>query len=91
MKKVKLLVLHPEKDVIEIPEQYSSIESQSYAIDGELNNTLNQLSVKSLGNKRGLYLLAPEGFLMMSYDQDFKPQDVIKDLGLVLRARKDNG
>ena len=91
MKQVKLLVLHPEKDSLEIPSEYTSIEKQSYVETDELNKVLKSLSEQSLGNAKGLYLLAPEGFLMMSYPKDFEPQDVIKDLGLLLRARKNNG
>lgn len=91
MKKVKLLVLYPDDATIEIPEQYTSIEKQSYTKNDELNSILKELSVKSLGNDKGLYLLAPEGFLMMSYSKEFEPRDVIKDLGLLLRARKNEG
>ncbi|MBL4772262.1 MAG: hypothetical protein JKX98_01220 [Alcanivoracaceae bacterium] len=91
MKKVKLLVLHPENTTIEIPSQYSSIEQQSYAATDNLNKILTELSPLSLGDDKGLYLLAPEGFLMMSYTKDFEPRDVIKDLGLLLRARKNQG
>ena len=91
MKQVKLLVLHPEDLIIDIPEQYTSIEVQTYSRTDELSTTLIQLSKKSFNNKNGLYLLAPEGFLMMSCPLDFEPRDVIKDLGLLLRARKNNG
>ena len=91
MKKIKLLVLYPEGSAITVPEHYSSIETTSYQTTDKLNNVLNSLSNKSLGNNRGLYLLAPEGFLMMSYAKDFKPEDVIDDLGLLLRARKNEG
>lgn len=91
MKKIKLLVLYPDGTVLDIPEQYTSIETQSYKTSDEINNVLNTLSEKSLGNNRGLYLLAPEGFLMMSYANDFEPKDVISDLGLLLRARKNEG
>lgn len=91
MKQVKLLVLHPETDTLLIPEQYTSIEQQSYASSDELDSILSKLSLQSLGDGNGLYLLAPEGFLMMSYSKNFEPRDVIKDLGLLLRARKNNG
>lgn len=91
MKQIKLLVLHPEKDTLIIPPQYTSIEQQSYQNTDKLSSTLMALSPKSLGNGNGLYLLAPEGFLMMSYTKDYEPRDVIKDLGLLLRARKNNG
>jgi hypothetical protein len=91
MKQVKLLVLHPEDSIIDIPEQYTSIEVQTYSRSDELSTTLKQLSEKTFNNEDGLYLLAPEGFLMMSYPVDFEPRDVIKDLGLLLRARKNNG
>jgi len=91
MKKIKLLVMHPEAEPLEIPEQYTSIEQQSYLNKENINEIFNQLSEQSLGDNKGLYLLAPEGFLMMSYPKDFKPEDVIKDLGLMLRARKNEG
>ncbi len=91
MKQVKLLVLHPEDNKLSIPKQYTSIEQQSYFQTDEINKVLTNLSNQSLGGGKGLYLLAPEGFLMMSYPKDFEPQDVIKDLGLLLRARKNNG
>lgn len=91
MKKIKLLVLHPRPDTLKIPTQYTSIQQQFYDSTDKLNTILAQLSTQSLGNDKGLYLMAPEGFLMMSYDKDFKPQDVIEDLGLLLRARKNEG
>ncbi len=91
MKQVKLLVLHPQTDTLSIPEQYTSIEQQSYTSTDELGKLLSKLSSQSLGDGNGLYLLAPEGFLMMSYAKGFEPRDVIKDLGLLLRARKNNG
>ena len=90
MKQVKLLVLYPENQTINIPEQYTSIEKQSYLSTDEINTVLIKLSNQSFKNGKGLYLLAPEGFLMMSYPLDFEPRDVIKDLGLLLRARKNN-
>jgi hypothetical protein len=88
MEKIKLLVLHPETQKPDIPAQYSSIETQSYQNNSEFSKTLAELSKTSLTNNTGLYILAPEGFIMMSYPKDFSPQDVIKDLGLLLRGRK---
>lgn len=91
MKQVKLLILYPEESKLMIPEQYTSIEKQPYLVTDEISNVLDNLSKQSFNNGNGLYLLAPEGFLMMSYPLDFEPRDVIKDLGLLLRARKNNG
>lgn len=91
MKQVKLLVLHLNNNPLIIPEQFTSIEQLPYSPTEKINSILEKLSSQSLGNGNGLYLLAPEGFLMMSYPSDFEPQDVIKDLGLLLRARKNNG
>ncbi len=91
MKKVKLLFLHPEGQTFKMPEQYASISQQTFTKGDELSQTLTQLSPQSLGNGKGLYLLAPEGFLMMAYPPNFNPSDVIKDLGLLLRARKNEG
>lgn len=91
MKKVKLLVLYPDTNELVIPKQYTSIEKYSYAANSNLSGILSKLSSQSFGHNKGLYLLAPEGFLMMSYPTDFEPRDVIKDLGLLLRARKNEG
>ncbi|MCF6288854.1 MAG: hypothetical protein L3J53_06425 [Proteobacteria bacterium] len=91
MTKVKLLVLYPEGSEFDIPAQYTSIAKQTYGIDSNLAEILTNLSPLSLGANKGLYLLAPEGFLMMSYPVDFAPEDVIDDLGLLLRARKNEG
>ncbi len=91
MKKVKLLVLHPSEQALNIPEPYSSIDEYGYAANSALESTLQSLSPTSLGSGKGLYLLAPEGFLMMSYPKDHDPSDVITDLGLLLRARKNEG
>jgi hypothetical protein len=91
MKKIKLLVLYPENNKLTIPQQYTSIQKKAYKNTDNIAKTLSQLSSQSFGQNRGLYLLAPEGYLMMSYPTGFRPQDVIKDLGLVLRARKNDG
>lgn len=91
MDKIKLLVLTENGHAIKIPQQYSSISQYSYQKQDKLNEILTGLSTKSLGNGKGLYLLSPEGFLMMSYSNDFKPDDVMDDLGLLLRARKNEG
>lgn len=91
MKKVKLLVLTPEGLELKIPQQYTSIEKATYKPTSQLAEILAKLSTQSLGNNEGLYLLAPEGFLMMSYAKDFEPRDIMNDLGLLLRARKNEG
>lgn len=91
MKKVKLLVLYTNDSDLVVPEQYTSIEKYSFESNSQLSETLLKLSPQSFGNNKGLYLLAPEGFLMMSYPISFEPRDVIKDLGLLLRARKNEG
>ena len=70
---------------------YLSESASVFPYGDALNNILVSLSDKSLGNNLGLYLLAPEGFLMMSYAKDFEPEYVIDDLGLLLRARKNEG
>ena len=91
MKRIKLLILTPETDEITFPEEFSTIEKANYPADGELAKTLAELSKQSFADGNGLYILAPEGFLMMAYAKDFKPDDVMDDLGLLLRARKNEG
>ena len=89
--RIKLLAIHAGQKNIEIPANFSVIEQQSYQDGSKLDAVFKKLSAQSLGNNEGLYIIAPEGFLMMSYPHDFVPQDVIKDLSLMLRARKNNG
>jgi len=85
---IKLLLVHSSSDKIDIPDDFAIIEQQSYLQNSPLDTIFKKLSPQSLGNDEGLYIISPEGFLMMSYPKSFVPQDVIKDISLMMRARK---
>ena len=53
----------------------------------KLVQELNRLSSESLGQGRGMYIVAPEGYLMMSYVPENTPPDMIKDLKLLLKRK----
>jgi len=67
---------------------------QSVSLQGEpsARELFFKLSQQSMGGKagtgEGFYIIAPEGFLMMSYPQGFNPSGTIKDMNILLR-RKD--
>lgn len=88
MKKVKLLLVNLESDTFEMPESLSHIERIGVKVNSDQMQVLQELSTTSLTANEGLFILAPEGFLMMSYAENFTPQHVIKDLSLLLRGRK---
>ena len=68
-------------------DSYSHIKK--VATDGHqaLNNIFDDLSNQSLGNGEGLYVVAPEGYLMMAFTPDNEPQDIIKDLKLLVKRK----
>ena len=59
------------------------------ATDGHsaLNALLDELSNQSVGRGEGLYVVAPEGYLMMAFTPDNEPQDIIKDLKLLVKRK----
>ena len=55
--------------------------------DASLSQEFNRLSAASLGQGQGMYIVAPEGYLMMSYTAEHTPPDMIKDLKLLLKRK----
>jgi hypothetical protein len=52
-----------------------------------LNDVFDDLSEQSFGQGEGLYVVAPEGYLMMAFTPDNEPQDIIKDLKLLVKRK----
>lgn len=83
--KLQLMALHNRwQDSMTKP---PNIKMQSVADLSELSRKLDQLSDNSLGQGKGLYIVAPEGYLMMSYTHDHSPSDIVKDLKLLLKRK----
>jgi len=84
--KLELLLL--AKD-FSMREQDPYVHIQKVATEGEeaLNDMFNTLSKQSLGAGAGLYVVAPEGYLMMAFTTENKPEEVIKDLKLLVKRK----
>ncbi|KAA3639713.1 MAG: hypothetical protein DWP95_09915 [Proteobacteria bacterium] len=66
---------------------YSHIKKVATGGHQELNSMFDELSSQSLGKGEGLYVVAPEGFLMMAFTPDNKPEEIIKDLKLLVKRK----
>ncbi len=86
--KVRLIAVSPMK-MVDVPAPYSEVfQFLSLNDKPRLKKLFEELSVRSLGQGTGFYIVAPEGFLMMSYARGFDPSGTIKDLNVLLK-RKD--
>ena len=65
------------------------VEKVSLAGNQALQAVMDQLSVESLGNGDGLYVVAPEGFLMMAFTAQNSSSEIIKDLSLLVKRKGD--
>jgi len=76
-------------DDFSLPEPFDQrLAHVSIASDSKAQTLFERLSRQSLTGGKGLYIIAPEGFLMMSYPKEFSPSGVIKDMNILLK-RKD--
>ncbi|WP_395377621.1 hypothetical protein [Marinicella sp. W31] len=83
--KLRLLVLADGlNNAADVPQDVSF---NTITEDVSLVKELNRLSAVSLGQGQGMYIVAPEGYLMMSYTPEHTPPDMIKDLKLLLKRK----
>jgi len=86
--KVRPVVVYPQADP-ELPDGLSDTFGKvSLAEEPRAQALFSRLSENSLGQGDGFYIIAPEGFLMMSYPKGFDPSGTIKDMNVLLK-RKD--
>jgi len=86
--KVRPVVVYPQAD-LELPEGLSDTFGKvSLAEEPRAQALFSRLSENSLEQGDGFYIIAPEGFLMMSYPKGFDPSGTIKDMNVLLK-RKD--
>ncbi len=84
----KLELLFLAKDFkLRADDPYTHIKKVAIGDDIELNRLFDELSVLSYGNGEGLYVVAPEGYLMMAFTPENSPSDIIKDLKLLVKRK----
>ena len=66
---------------------YVHIKKISTAQQPELNKMFDQLSDQSLANGHGLYVVAPEGYLMMAFTPENTSTEIIRDLNLLVKRK----
>jgi len=84
--KLELMLLASDFDLRQ-QDPYSHITKVATRGHQNLNAMLDELSKQSLENGEGLYVVAPEGYLMMAFAPDNPPEDVIKDLKLLVKRK----
>lgn len=84
--KLSLVLLAPEFDIRE-QDPYTHIKKIATKNEPALNALFDQLSEQSYGEGEGLYVVAPEGYIMMAFTADNKPSEVIKDLKLLVKRK----
>ena len=69
------------------PDPFVHIKKISTAQQPELKKMFDQLSVKSLQQGHGLYVVAPEGYLMMAFTPENTSTEIIRDLNLLVKRK----
>ncbi len=65
------------------------IKQISIADNEQLKKVFDQLSEQSLQNGKGMYVVAPEGYLMMSFTTANTSTEIIRDLSLLVKRKGD--
>ncbi len=73
----------------EMPDKFPHITKVSIADNPELQNVFKQLSEVSLKDGQGMYVVAPEGYLMMAFTPENTSTDIIRDLSLLVKRKGD--
>ena len=73
----------------EMPDQFPNIKKVSLADNKKLQTVFEQLSEVSLRNGHGMYVVAPEGFLMMAFTPENTSTEIIRDLSFLIKRKGD--
>lgn len=84
--KLSLILLAKDFD-IRVNDPYTHIKKVVIGEDADLNRLFDDLSTQSFGEGEGLYVVAPEGYLMMAFTPENSPSDIIKDLKLLVKRK----
>jgi len=72
-----------------MPDRFPHIQKISIADNQQLQNAFEQLSEVSLLDGQGMYVVAPEGYLMMAFTPENTSTDIIRDLSLLVKRKGD--
>ena len=73
----------------EMPDQFPHIQKVSIADNKGLQKVFEQLSEVSLLAGQGMYVVAPEGYLMMAFTPENTTTEIIRDLSLLVKRKGD--
>lgn len=71
----------------EKPDPFTHIKKVSIGNNKELKQVFSQLSEVSLTDGHGLYVVAPEGFLMLAFTPENTSTQIIRDLSLLVKRK----
>jgi len=72
-----------------MPDKFPHVQKVSIGKNKALQNVLRKLSEVSLQDGHGMYVVAPEGFLMMAFTPENTSTEVIRDLSLLVKRKGD--
>ncbi len=71
----------------EMPDPFPHIKKVSIADNVGLSKVFEQLSEVSLKQGHGMYVVSPEGFMMMSFTPENTSTEIIRDLSLLVKRK----
>lgn len=71
----------------EMPDHFPNVKKVSIEGNTKLQKVMDQLSEVSLTAGHGLYVVAPEGFLMMAFSKENTTTEIIRDLSLLVKRK----
>lgn len=71
----------------EMPDKFPHIKKVTLAANNKLQALFNDLSERSLKAGHGLYVVAPEGYLMMAFTPENTSTEIIRDLSLLVKRK----
>ncbi|MGJ8664282.1 MAG: hypothetical protein ACSHWU_11560 [Marinicella sp.] len=73
----------------EISDAFPHVKKIATSGNDALTQVMDQLSEVSLGDGEGLFVVAPEGFLMMAFTSENTSTEIIRDLSLLVKRKGD--
>ncbi|TDR20574.1 hypothetical protein [Marinicella litoralis] len=83
------LMLLSDGYLAESPDLFPNIKKVNIAKNSQLKSVFDRLSEDSLKAGHGLYVVAPEGYLMMSFAPENTSTEIIRDLSLLVKRKGD--
>ena len=83
------LMLITDQPLTLTEDPFPQVQKVSVGEFPDFQQVLEQLSAESLGEGHGLYVVAPEGFMMMMFTAQNTSSEIIKDLSLLVKRKGD--